>query len=525
MNPQETAAAKRRPTGTNATARIAAPDSGLTPEQSRAEEILKQARIRFAVAVNAESQERQQMLEDHQFRAGRHWDPKREAKRRKKDRPVLTIDRLTPAIKRVVNHARQNPPEGRAIPYGGRASKQAAEVFQGFIRHIKNACHADIAQETACEDALTGGLGWVRITKQYETTNLPDGPLDTSIFNQTLAIEEIGSPFQVYRDPEAKKFDFSDARWLFVVRRLSLERYKQAYPKGQIASLASFTSIGDDLKRDWFPEGDVVVAEYWFVENRKIEIHWLEDGTVIQGALPAGAVALASRTLDQPTVKQVTLNGVELLTEEIVWEDTSIPFVPIIGERILLDGKRALRGMVFSARDASMLLDYMLSKLAEVVGLSPLAPFVAALGQIEGLRHFWDNANEEPFGVLPYNEKSVNGNLLPAPQRQTAGPEIQSIMAGISLAVDNLKAQLDTYDASLGNEGPETSGKAILARQSAGDIGHFHYVDNYSRHEQRVCEILLRMIPKVFNRDQERMIQDPDGTHRSVKLIAGDQFP
>jgi len=71
--------------------------------------------------------------------------------------------------------------------------------------------------------------------------------------------------------------------------------------------------------------------------------------------------------------------------------------------------------------------------------------------------------------------------------------------------LEELKETIGIYDASIGAEGNETSGKAILARQRQGDRGTFAYIDNLSKSIARIGRILVELIPKIY--DAERVMR------------------
>lgn len=487
-------------------------------EQERTAQILAEARTRFILCAEAETHNRAEMLEAFNFYAGQHWTEKERAERKENgNQPSLTIERIKPSVKRVVNHIRKNPIACKVLPRGDGASKWGARAINDVFRYIDEQSSADVHIEGAYEDATICGLGWYRLAVDWE------GPRS---FNRMILVDGFDSPFRVYRDPEAKKFACSDMRFAFVTADWSQDAYKAKWPKSEVASLNSFTGLGDDIMRHWFPEGQVRVAEYWRVVTKSVPIALLEDNTVVNlSDVPEGATVVQVRESEEKFVQQYFMNGIEIL-DQAEWECEWIPLIPVIGDRVLVNGRRIMRGMVFDAMDASRLLDYMLSKLALVVGLAPISPLVSPAGAIEGFEKDWEEANRVPKGVLKYNQRDPETNeTFNAPQRLSASPEIGALMAGINLAVDNIKAQLDFYDASLGNEGPEISGKAILARQQAADAGHFNYADNLSRAREHEARIKMALIPKVMNRDQVINITDPDGSERKLELMANADGP
>ena len=73
-----------------------------------------------------------------------------------------TINKLAPIIRQVVNDARQNKPSITIRPQDSKADVETAEVLSGLVRNIESSSNADIAYDTAVENAVSGGFGYMR---------------------------------------------------------------------------------------------------------------------------------------------------------------------------------------------------------------------------------------------------------------------------------------------------------------------------------------------------------------------------
>ena len=223
--------------------------------QQAKEEFLSLARERFRTIVDAESQLREQMLEDLRFRASEQWPDNVRAMRDQDNRPCLTVNRIPQFVRQVTNNQRASRPSIAVSPTGDVSDPDVAEVVQGVIRHIEDKSDADVAYSTAGELLGTMGRGYVRVITDYED----DDPLN---MNQEVRIERVPNPFSIYMDPSSQKPDASDARYAFVVEDIPKDEYKFRYPHSEMAELAEFTSTGND-QPEWMPEGNIRIAEYF----------------------------------------------------------------------------------------------------------------------------------------------------------------------------------------------------------------------------------------------------------------------
>ncbi len=72
-------------------------------------------------------------------------------------------------------------------------------------------------------------------------------------------------------------------------------------------------------------------------------------------------------------------------------------------------------------------------------------------------------------------------------------------------SADDLKSVMGLYDASLGAQGNEMSGRMLLLRQKEGDVSNFHFADNLCRAIEHGGRILVDLIPTVYS--GQRVVQ------------------
>lgn len=498
------------------------------------ERFLQLAQQRFRTVVDAEAMLRQNMLEDLRFRASEQWPPHVKSTREQDNRPCLTVNRLPQFIRQVTNNQRASRPAVQVNPAGSNANVDVAEVLQGIVRHIETKSDADVAYATAGEHQVTMGRGYVRIVTDY----VADDPLQ---LDQEIQIVRVPNPFAVYLDPTSQTSEYADARYGFVVEDLSREEYRLRYPDTDMASLSQFTSTGN-AQEQWLPDGMIRIAEYFYVEERREVMVVMEgpDGTRSKhpkadfrstdpSQLPEGVTILAEREMTLRTVKWALINAVEILdgnedkTAGVEWPGRYIPLVPVLGDEININGVTDYRGIVRDAKDAQRMYNYWVSAETEMIALAPRAPFVAAEGQFEGHEAKWKTANVRNYPYLEYKPKTLSGQLLPHPQRQTWEPPIQAMTMAIAQSDNDLKATGGFNDASLGQRGPQESGRALRARQQQDEMANSHYLDNLARSVRQVGRVLVDLIPKIYDTARIMRIAGLDEQQRSVMVFAGQE--
>src|SRR5579864_4622533 len=187
--------------------------------------VLKEAKEAFELAVEKESLNRREALDDLRFaRLDEQWPEIVRRERERNGRPCLTINRLEPFIRQVVNDARQNQPAIKVHPADSSADPKTAEIYNGLIRNIEVTSRADVAYDTALDFAVTMGFGYFRINTEYAS--------DDS-FDLDLRIRRIANPFSVYADPNSTESDSSDWNSCFVTELISKDQFQTKYKNAE----------------------------------------------------------------------------------------------------------------------------------------------------------------------------------------------------------------------------------------------------------------------------------------------------
>jgi Phage P22-like portal protein len=475
-------------------------------ESERHQELLRTARKRFRDISDYESEMRLDMLEDFNFRAGKQWDLQTESDRALAQRPTLTINRVNPVVKIIVNEIRQSRASIQVNPVGDGADRETADVLEGITRHVEIRSDADTAYDTASDHQVTSGRGWMRVLIDW----VP------GTFDQEILIDRIPNPFAVYMDTACRKADCSDARWAFVIEDLDEQAFKTRYPGHVFTPLREFDGAG--IYQDWYPEKKCRVAEYFYKEPVTRMLSQLDDGTVIgdDDPIPPGRWIVAEREEVTEVVKWVKMTAREVL-EERDWPGRFIPVIPVLGDEIMINGKRQYVGIVRFARDPQRMFNYMRTAATEAISLVPKAMWLAAEGQIENYEEFYRTANVRNLTVLYYKPVGAQGQPVAPPQRLHSEVDISAISGALAQSDQDFKLVTNVFDPSLGQQrSPDESGKAILARQRQSDTASFAYGDNQARAIRQVGRIVVDLIPRVYTDPQLIHIVNPDGSRKPV---------
>lgn len=436
-------------------------------------------------------------LDDVRFSLlGDQWDENDKAARKKDGRPCMTYNRLAAFVRQIVNDSRQNKPAIVVRPVDSDSDPETAEIYAGLIRNIEVSSNADIAYDTAILQAVAGGFGYFRVNIQYAHD-------DT--FDKDIVIERIHNQLSVTPDPDSVSADGSDWMKCWIVDRLPTDDFKAKYPKAKKTNWHTdyynkdFDAINDD---------GVWIAEYWEREEFDRSICLLSDGTVIDEEIYnkpevyeayqiQGIEKVDQRTTKSYKVTQKIMTGAEVL-EENEWAGKYIPIVPVLGDEVIVEGKKYYSSAISNSKDAQRNYNFWRTTSTESVSDQSKSPYIAEEGTLVD-PHKWATANRVKYAVLEHKKGT---------QRPTREP-FAGIPAGAMQEAlnsnDDIKATMGMFDASLGAQGNEQSGRAIIARQTEGDTSTFHFIDNLSRAIRHLGRIVVDLIPKVYT--GERIIR------------------
>lgn len=473
---------------------------------------LGDVRERYQSCVEHEQDLREASIEDVRFVniPGAQWEESQRKKRGK--RPCYEFNLLRQHCRQVTGDQRQARPsiKVRAVQDD---DADGAELRQGLIRNIEGESHADRAYDTGFQFAVEGGYGVWRIVTEYS---------DDDAWEQDIRIKEVRDPFAVWFDPAATEYDRRDARFAFFEQNIPRDEFKAKYPKATVSDFEKSGSYGD-----WFKEDSVRVAEYWVKKPYTKTIALLSDGRSVDKAevapildeLAANDITIErEREVNCHKVCMYLVSGAEVLSGPHEWPGKFIPFVPVYGDLLHIEGRDRFSGIVRHAKDAARLQNYTTTTAMESVAKLPKNPYLVTPQMLEGagVKSIWERAATEDPLFLPYtpDAKAPGGRPI-----REASPDFPAALVNLAgVCNDLLKGVTGIHDASLGARSNETSGKAILARQREGDTATYSYQDNLARSIRYTGEIVIDLIPKVYDTERVIRILGIDGGEKFVKV-------
>lgn len=462
------------------------------------DDIIQEALDLFEIDRSNWSEVYQKALEDLEFQSDKpyaQWDDATYSDRKQTGRPVITLDQLGQFVHQVVNDIRQNTPSINCIPAGEASDPETADIYKGLIKGIEYQSSADDAYDTAATYSVKSSLGFIRVDHDYAN--------DTG-FEQLLCIKRVINPLSCYIDSNSVEADGSDAKHAHVLEDMTVGEFKRRWPDYDPVNFSEKKE-----RKGATNEAELItVCEFFQIEEEQKEISLASDGSIIDGA--NDNESKVTRTIKRITINRYWLSGRDVL-EKSTFPGKYIPVIPVYGEEAWIDGKRHLFSLIRKAKDGQMMFNLWASLETELLLKQPQAPVMVPAGAIEDYSQDWKAPSKSM--ALRYEMFDDQGRPFNKPERLAPPTVPTGIVNAKQESLNDIKATLGMYNASLGQRSNAISGVAYNAQKQEGDVATYHFADNLSRSIEHVGRILVSAIPEVYD------------TPRIIRIIGAEDEP
>jgi hypothetical protein len=468
-------------------------------------ELLTEIRDNWRIDDQEWSEIRDEGDKDIQCLTGGLWeamDPKGAQQRKDANRPMIALDELNQYTNQVINDLRANKRGIKVDPKGNGANEKNALFLQGKIRDIEYKSNSHQAYTTLAENMIQRSYGWLEVTSEHVTNTAED----FSIFDQELVIKPVVNPNQITPGAHSVSSDGKDLTRLWVRESRGIEEFKREF-KG--AKVTAFSPEEKSAAPGWIKGQTIDVAKYWTkrsagkrtrialkptVAGGEPTLFWKDElKKHFKGEIPSELV-LKSREVESFKVCNYLTNGFEIL-ETNEWPGQSIPFVSGYGKIVFVtqggQTKRKILSLVRLARDPQMLMAYLATCEAELVGMTPKFPYFYWDGSLTpGALSLLQRSLHEPIAGIPVKLPTTQGAPATFPMRQPYEPPIQALeilKESVRRSIQSAIGSSPMPTQALRHN--EKSGIALKQMEDSAQKGSFHFVDHYDEAISRTGEI------------------------------------
>ncbi len=481
---------------------------------------LKEMREKYERGVNFDQHNVDAGLDDARFAVGRQWDPNVETMRRNRNKPVLTFNKVMTFVQQVLGERLINETEIRVYP-DKDGTKEVAQIREGLIRNIFKNSDADFARNEAQKYQVIGGQGVFALAVKYSGDD---------VFEQEICIEAVADPYSAVFDPLSIDPTGADAEYVFLSDDIPLAEYKKRWPK---APEVSWNTPYNTWNRQgyWISEDTIRIVNYWSMVTEGVKVlamtidgitrdvtDWDEaeyyTGRPMQGIPPVAPRpegGLYLREVPNRFARLYVCSGDQILEGPYDLPISSLPVYRVSGWEINDGDRRERWGLVRFIKDPQRFYNFWRSVQAEQLVSAPRNKWLVTQAAIAGYEQKWraSPTNDDPF--LQYNGDE------PAPQPISPPAVDQALMEQALTSAQDMKDISGIHEASLGMQGNEVSGKAIMQRQMVSNIGTFIFQDRMRMADERCARNINELIPYIY--DTPRIIKIL-GLNNKTEIVA-----
>lgn len=412
---------------------------------------------------------------------------------------------------------------------------QMEKVVEGHMRHIMSDFNKQGGEYNVYTDQLSGGFSVIKVWTEYSKA---------LGFNQVIKMDRVFDPTLCGFDLLARQPSKSDGRFCFENYPKAVSDFKDEYPGVDISDLR-FEKMTEEF--NWSYSNDkediVMVCDYYEKKKKKVKIVQLPDGSVLtdkeykhflelwgqSGRVDQPPVVMQSRKTEIDIICRYTLIGSKILS----YEETDYPGLPLVfvdgNSRMLRKSLDSLveqftRPYVYNAKGNQLLKNFAGQSLA---------------AELENMvQHNWIMA-EEAMPTNPDYMKAYTNNQIPRvvawksqdpknPDKQLPAPQpvvrppIPPEIAGAFMAADQTQQNiLGAYDAALGINGNDISGKALIEGATNSNAAAMPYVVSFLHALNQCAELILGLMPKYLINPRKIPVIDKEGNKDTVKINDG----
>lgn len=451
-------------------------------------------------------------------------------------RPQLEFNILEAYISRLLGEFYKQEPDIEVSAYDPR--QMDPEVIQLVEMHLRHFFSDENNKHTRYEcykQTLSGGFSVLKVFTDY----IHPMSMDQNIYL------ELCEPTMCAFDINTRLTHKGDGKWCAELFPYSEERFEDEFPDIKIKDI-NFTRSFEGFNWNYLNGNEkvILVAEYYEKKQREAKILRLRDGRVMtvqkyedllsnwdrieEPPIPVGKTRTTH--IDQVNKYTVTQNKV------LRFEKTDFDKLPLV----FVDGSSAMiktptngsirqltRPYVYNAEGMQRLKNYAGISLANEIenivqhkfiimkeAIPKEQEFQEALKDIQRQSNIVVNSVYEEDPNMPINMPIREVARPPAP------PEIMAAFSASDSAIQNI---LGSYDAALGINNNQLSGRAMEIGAIQSNAASMPYIIGVMNAFQRCAEIYVDLMPKYMKTPRTLPIMDKEGMRSYVTINQDNQ--
>ena len=480
---------------------------------------LRKYREWFRASVDKWSDWRDEAVEDYGFVSGeKQWKDKDKRLLEDSGRPAITINKIKPLINVLSGYQRLNRYDIDFLPRSDDDT-QLCKVRKGITKYVMDRCDYEYHESAVFLDGAIGGVGWFEVKYAFDR-EVMDG--EAEIIS--------ADPLSMYVDPEARKPDFSDAKFIIRAKWVDKEDLKLLYPEHaddidrqqRVYDVCEDKDEHSGLEPLWYQKDTkkLRLCECWYKTKERETFYFLADGTQVSKADVTIDMFLSGQIVGTKTIP-ITKVKVCAFFDRILLEDIDSPYkhgdFPFVPFTVFNYGQGDLpAGIVRDLKDPQREINKRRSQTLHVLNTASNSGWVAeeqALSPDQERR--FRTMGSMPGAILKVNAGAISGNKF---QRLEAPAPPAALIQAEQQAQSDLPAISGINEALMGTDIPNSaSGRAIELKQKQAITQIAPMFDNLRKAKKKIAYLLWGrrghkgIIPQYYTEDKVYRVEGNNG--------------
>jgi hypothetical protein len=429
-------------------------------------------------------------------------------------KPQLEFNILEAYISRLRGEFARQEPSLNVIPASdaNKVDPQLLKILDGHVRAILFDSNTDNMEFDVYTDTLGGGFSAIKVWTDW---------MNEMSFDQQICIGRVYDPTLCGWDKLARKSHKGDGRYCFELFPQSKKEFEEQYGNKYTDSM-KFTRAIEEFNWSYSngTEEVVLVGEFYEKKKKAGKIVQLVTGQSMTvedyEQFIANWNARTDLMVQAPGVigkarntEFITICRYRIIENAILeYIETDFKYLPIIfvdGNSRMIRGSKTeaarqlCRPYVYHAKGVQKLKNFAGVTLANELENLVQSKFIVAKESIDpSYSAAWTNIQKA--STLVYNAfKDMDGQIpLPPPMPVPRPPAPPEIAQTFTMSDEITQAILGSYDAALGINDKDLSGKAIINGATQSNAAAKPFIVNYMKALNQVGRIVLDLIPKYY---------------------------
>lgn len=450
------------------------------------------------------------------------------------NKPVVEFPILEAQISRLRGEFSKQQPEIDVRAAEGVALEKLTEnyikllkVLQAHLNEIFFEANNNEFEYDIYSDTLGGGFSVAKVITDY---------VNDESFLQTILVKRCFNPTMCGFDPLSKESHKGDGRYCFELYPMTEEEFKEEFGAEKAKNIKFSKSLRDF---NWsYRNNDqkiILVADYYVKVQKRVKLYRLSDDKTMAREKYEEMIETWDKIEQPPVVLEerkstkTTIHRYQICENEVLsHEETNYPMLPLVffdGNSVMIQNSQGgameqlCRPYTFHARGIQRLLNVAGQSVGGEIEDMVMHKFKVPL---EAIPPQYIDMYTKPSiaGTLVYNQfdpKRPDIRLDP-PQEIQRTPTPPIVEQTFMMAPEMTQTILGNYDAILGINGKDISGKAIQQGAMQSNAAAMPYLVGFIKGLQRCAEIVINLIPLYYVTPRTLPIRTPNGKREYVVI-------